>query len=893
MLKTRILRVFKWFFGIVAGLVMLITALLYIYRDDICGLIVDELNKHLKTEVQVSEVELSFWGSFPNLSVDFNNVFIKDSYANATKFDTLLYSERIRLKMNPLDIWRENYTVKSLEISPGVLKLKVNEEGVNNFDILKERDEVEEAEGFELKLEEVYFEGFRFSYINTATKQEYKTRLNDLALQGKFSENEFTVNATSDLQIISAKSGSINLVNDKPANLQIGVHVNRDSNTVRIPRSTIYVANLPFDFQADILDSSFNIQLKGKDISIEDAANNLAMNEVGHVKKFKGSGKFLFDLKINGTNDPVQPVSAVCKFGVKNASLRDPKRGVQLSQIKLDGSYSNEGGPTREHLRLSNVSFNSIAGPFKGNLMITQFARPIFKGAAEGTLDLAIVHALFNLPLVESLDGKVDVNADFNVQSVASPTGQMEYNIERCEGNMYLKGVNLRLIHDKRVFRDMSGTVYLRNNDLGLENVKVLIGSSDFELTGVFKNLVDYFKGRGNLIANVDIRSRQINLDEDLGTQSREDKILKNRSFILPNNIDGQLFLDVGKMIYDKHSFERLKGNMTIEKRVLNFPKLTVQNGGTEAFGSLRIEEQNPEIFKITSNIASTNINFTRLFKEWDNFRQDVVKSNNIEGLAQANVEFEALFDVRSGVKPSSIVARIGIQIDNGRLKNVEAFQAIVASLKGIGATRLALNKEEIKSLADKLSDLRFERMTNTLLIRDEMLVIPAMRIESSALNVDLSGKHSFDNKIDYKFGFYFRDLKLKKESEFGVEKDDGLGVNIFVRMYGDLSNPTIEWDKDARKEKTKAYNQQEKEDLKSILKSEFGLFKRDTTVRQFIKTKEAHETIEIDFDPKDDLNPFVEEDKPKRDKKEDGLLNKWRKEAEEEKRKEVDIDDL
>src|SRR3989338_4338141 len=228
MLKSRILRILKWFFGVFTGLVMLITALLYIYRDDICGLIVDELNKHLKTEVQVSEVELSFWGSFPNLSVDFNHVFIKDSYPNATKFDTLLYSDRIRLKLNPLDIWRENYTVKSVEISPGVLKLKVNEEGVNNFDIRSERDDVADAEGFELKLEEVYFEGFRFSYINTATKQEYKTRLNTLALQGEFSASNFTVSAKSDLQIISAQSGSIGLVHDKPANLQIGVHVNRD-----------------------------------------------------------------------------------------------------------------------------------------------------------------------------------------------------------------------------------------------------------------------------------------------------------------------------------------------------------------------------------------------------------------------------------------------------------------------------------------------------------------------------------------------------------------------------------------------------------------------------------------------------------------------------------------
>lgn len=892
MLKKRLFRILKWFFGIVFGLVMLITALLYIYKDEICGLVVDELNKHLKSEVHVGEIELTFWGSFPDLSIDFNDVFIQDSYANSTKYDTLLYSERIRLKLNPLDIWRENYTVKSLEVKPGVLNLKVNTEGVNNYDILKD-SETEEDTPFELKLEEVYFEGFRFAYLNAATQQEYRTKLNSALLEGAFSEAQFTASANADLQIVAARSGTIDLVENKPASVKVSVIVNKDSSLVRIPKSTVYVANLPFDFDAEVRDSTFNVHLKGKNIGIEDAANNLAIREVGEVKKFKGKGKFLFDLDINGTSDPVQPVSVNCSFGVQNASLSDPASNLKLTEVNLKGLYSNKGGPSKEFLQMNDIRFRSVAGPFKGHLRISEFSEPLMEGSADGHLDLEIVHALFPLPLVETLNGGVQVNADFKVKHYPQDLQGKHFEFQRCTGNLDLLGVDLSFRDDKRVYSNMKGTVYLRDDELGLEKMSLTLGSSDFLLNGVFRNIVPYFMSEGKLIANVDVRSRRINIDEDLGSEEREEKILRERSYVLPNDITGTLYLDVDKMIYEKHSFEKLRANMTVDGRILKFDRLSLSNGGSELYGAVTIEEQTPEIFRINSNVVSQNINFTRLFREWEDFKQDAVKSQNIEGDAQANVEFEALFDLRSGIKPSSIVARIGLQIDNGRLRNVESFNALVANLKSSNVSRLVLSKEEIKLLGEKLKDLRFKRMTNTLVIRDQMLVIPTMTIESSALDITMTGQHSFDNQIDYKFGFYLRDLKIKKETEFGVERDDGTGLNIFVRMYGDLYNPTIEWDKNSRKEHTQAYNKQEKENMKAILKQEFGLFKRDTTVRQFVRTNAARESIELEFDPKEELDPVINDRKPVKEDKKPEIFEKWRKEKEAQKKQEVDIDDL
>ena len=888
--KKRIYRILIWFSGILIGLALLITGALYIFKDDICGVVIDEVNKKLKAKVSVAKVDLAFWGSFPNLSVDFNEVFIQDSYEGSTELDTLLYSDRIRLKLNPMDIWRENYTVKSLEVSPGTLKMKVNSKGVNNYDILKEDTTEIEKSGFDLNLETVEFEDFRFDYLNAVTNQEYRTKINSMTLKGEFSSSVFTTSAESDLQIIAARSGNITLVKNQPAKLNIAVNVNQDSSTVNIPRSTILIANLPFDFQGDVWNDGFTFNLRGKNIGIQDVANNLAMQQTADVQKFSGQGVLLFDLLISGDKDPSQPVNVECDFGVKSGVLKDPTTGITINKLKLEGSYTNKGGPTKENLDLKNISFQTNGGPFIGDLKITQFESPLFKGNADGLIDLAVLHSLFRVPNIEVLNGTVDLHTDFIVQGKPTEAETMEYHIEKCEGDLRMNKVNVQVVDDKRVFESINGLVYLRNNEAGLDDVSLNIGKSDFVVNGVFKDVVDYFSGAGNLNADIEITGNRINI-EDLGTDAKEDILERERQYILPDNIDGTVFLEVGSLRYEDHSFDALQGNMNIHKRIIHFPRISVRNGGADVLGSLTIEERAPEIFNISSQLVSNNINFTSLFKEWNDFQQDVIKSSNIEGVAQANLTFEAPFDLRSGVISKAIRAQIGIQIDNGRLKNVQTFDDIVQSLK-TSSVKAFLGKDNIAAFGNKLKDLKFDQLKNTLIIQDGVLTIPSMSISSSALDIEASGKHTFDNQIDYRFGFKLRDLKQTKESEFGEIIDDGSGMHVFMRMYGSMDNPTIEWDKQSRKEMSKANREAEKADVKSILKSEFGLYKNDSTVKGYIKTNVPKEELIIQFDPVNQIDTLIEVKKPKKDTKVSRALDKWKKQAEAEKEEEFVIGD-
>lgn len=871
--KKRVFKILKWFFGIVLSLFLLISLLLYIFKDEICQMAIAEVNTHLKAKVTVSEVDITFWSTFPNLSIDFNHVYIIDARPNATSRDTLLYTDMIRCKVNPFDVWREEYKVKSLEIHPGVLNLRVDSAGNNNYDIFKEPENPSEG-SFEMQLKEVILKDFRFNYINDATSQVYKTHIRSMKLDGDLSKDVFTTTATSDLKIIAAKSGNITLVSNKPAKLGVRVEVDTKKGTVVIPKSTITVANLPFNFEGKVDTAGFNFGVTGKNIGIEQAANNLAFAETKQIKSFSGKGTLLFDLKIEGKNEATTPAEIVCNFGVENGTLRDPNSNISLKNLTLKGAYSNVGGVKKEYLELKDVGFVTTGGPFKGKLKITKFSSPLFEGNANGLINLAVVRSLFKLTQFQQLRGTVDVTSKFAVQTEVLPDESKSYHINKCEGEVILNKIRAQLVDDKRVYREIEGRVFLRNDKVGMDAVTLQIGSSDFKVDGVFSDVVDYFSKRGSLNADVEIVSSRIDM-ADLGSNAKADKMLLERAFIIPDDVQGKVYVDVANLKYEKHYFRKLRGNMTLRDRVIDFPKLTVSNGGADASGTLTISEKLPEIFTIKSHVVSNNIQFDKMFQEWDDFKQDVIKSSNITGVAKANIEFEAPFDLRTGIISKAIVAKIGIEIDNGRLKNVGAFREITQSLNDMASARIAIGKENIKAFETKLLDLKFDHLENTLLIRDGVIVIPSMSVKSSALELEISGKHTFDNKIDYRFGFRFRDLKQAEVSEFGRILDDGTGKHVFMRMFGDLYNPSFEWDVESSKAHKKEEREQAKQDARSIFKSEFGLFKNDTTVKTYVKERRPREELELILNPTEENDVFIERSKPKKE----GAAKKWLKE--------------
>jgi hypothetical protein len=887
-MKRRLLRISLWFFGSLIGLMLLISGLLYFFKDEICGYAVNEVNKHLKAKVSVSEVDLTFWGSFPSLSVDFNHVFIQDSYVKATVKDTLLYSDRIRMKFDPMDIWEENYKVHSIEVAPGTLQLKVNKRGEVNYDILKETSDTTQS-NFELALESVALENVRFAYKNRLTGQHYSSRVDQLELNGNFDQDRFDLATAADLTIEKIKSGKVTLISNQPASINVKVSVDKLNDIVSLPKATISIAELPFEVSGLFRKDSTLFELHSKDIPLTDFAQKFAVSGTDDIKKYKGAGVAFADITVKSSNDNEDPARILCDFGITDGELTEPGSGIRLSKIAMEGRYSNVDGKASEYLELKKLKFQTPGGPFKGDLRVTQFQEPRYEGSARGIIDLRMLHSLFGLPMVEKIQGQVDLSTDFDVRTIRNDQGETDFSVERCEGNVELEQVVLKLKEDQRTFRNVSGALYLRGDEAGIDHVSLNVGESDLKLDGVFKNIVPYLEGKGALEADVAISGNRIDL-QDLGTTTKEEKIQEERHFVIPDNIHGNMQTDIGELKYEKHRFLNVSGSMQMTEHRLLFPSIQLENAEADIAGSVLIEEKSPEIFTITTEVQSDNLEFKPLFHEWDNFNQSVIGEENIFGKAQSKVYFSAPFDLRSGIISKAIKAQVYLKITDGKLKNVNSFKSITESLQ-TNTAKMVIGKDNIALLEKKLMDLRFETLENTFTIQDGKLTIPEMMIHTSALDVETSGTHTFENMIDYRFAFRFRDLKDKSRiTEFGEEVDDGTGMKVYMRMYGPVDKPTIVWDKTSRKQQLKEDLKQEKETVKSMLKSEFGLFKNDSTVKSYQEKERPKETIKVEIGSPSETTPGVDQKKQKKDSKLKNTLKNWKEEADKDKEEKIEF---
>ena len=361
----RVRKISSWFFGSILAIMLLITGAIYFFKDEIIQIAVGEINNHLKAKVEVKKVDLTFWATFPNLSIDFNEIFIQDALPNSTKKDTLLYSEQIRLKFDPMDIWNEKYDVKQINVAPGTIKLVVNKKGEVNYDIFKPANE-RSSDKFHMSLKAVEIADLRFIYANKLQGQKYATTFQDVALNGDFSEEEFTVHTDATFTIHRIQNGLVPFVINQPATTSIDLIVNQKAGTVSLPSGKINLAGLPFDVNFFLDSSSFKTQIKAESLALEDVANKLAWKEVKQVNKFKGSGtaRFLLNVATDLGVDAYPQID--CQFSINKGKLTEPSQGLTISNLFLDGKYSTLKGKGNEELLLNNVSFHSFSGPFKG-----------------------------------------------------------------------------------------------------------------------------------------------------------------------------------------------------------------------------------------------------------------------------------------------------------------------------------------------------------------------------------------------------------------------------------------------------------------------------------------------------------------------------------------------
>jgi len=815
-----------------------------IYEDDIEQYAITEINKYINTEVKIRAIDFSILRNFPYASLNFKNVLIKDSYEQIESDDTLLFAKNLFLNFNILDLINEDYNVQNITIKEGVLKLKTTYKGDVNYNIITPSQDTTSG-NFNFELKQLEVEHMKFEFSNIATKQFYKLKLETANFKGDFSEKEFNLKAKSDLHIEKLKTNSFTLIREKDAQLTLDLHINTVTQTYTFNTGDLSIERMPFKITGQVNSKLLDINIEGQDIKLDELTKSLLNNTLEASNNYESYGNVNFIATIKGKMEKTQMPSIKAKFNIENGKIKSLEKNLSITNLSLEGRYQNKQPKHKELLEFKNVSLQLLESTISGSTKITDFKLPTFNGAIKGHIDLASFHEFFKFKTVEELTGIVDVNTKYSIQFTDIEYNPSQFDLENTNGNLSLKNVTFKSDRNPIKFNNITGDLLLKGNDAGTRNLSIKTNNSDLVLNGALKNLIPFIEGTGTLGLVASIESNKLDINEFLKSAPHNKKIVTQNQFELPNSLNLNLDLNVKELIWQTHNFKKIKGKLILVNQTVNVKHFSLQTLQGSVSGNLKLVNLLEKGNSIEGKIKLNGINVKLLFADWNNFSQTAITDQNLSGILSGDIDLLLFFDNYFTLIDDRMHAKTNFRINNGALTNMKTMQSITEFMRTNKALKLMLNKH-IDQFETKLLNLKFEELSNTLEIKNRTLYIPKMTIKNNALDVNLSGWHDFDNNIDYHFSFRFRELKSNlNESEFGIIEDDGLGWSIFLNMAGLLNNPTYSIDKGEMKATFKENIAEEKQTIKSVLKSEFGLFKKDSTVKQ-IKSDSKTEAFEF-----------------------------------------------
>lgn len=836
------------------------------YQDEVKEYVVSELNKQLNTEVIVSGKDIDFTviKSFPYGSVNFKNVKALDANGFTAK-DTLFRAGEISLQFNLLDIFKKNYRIKKIVVSDVKLRIRIDKQGKDNFHFWKESNDTS-ASTFSFALENIVLKNVSLDYKNSQIRQTINGIVSSGKLSGEFSDEKYTLNTAADLFVNVIKTDNVYFLREKNIHTEFVLNVDNTLNAYKIQSGKLKIEDLLFEVFGNVINAGkepiVNIGIKGKNMSIRPVLSLIPEKYKDRIKEYESEGEFYFDALVQGSLSGETVPQITADFGIKSATITQVKDNIVLKNVSLKGHYTNGNKQKGElsSLQLLPFSADINLGSLKGELKISDLDHPSFSGKVEANTTLEELQRFVRIDTVESISGQLKINAEF---SYDSKKGSGSYENILAAGDLSIRDANLKLKNNILDFKQLNGDFKFDNNDLAVNEFKGKVSGSDFIIKGFFRNIGGFIlKENQDITVEASLNSTMINLDELLANKNESSSADSKYKLKFSEHINANLNAEIQHLQFRKFEATNIKGVVKLKdkKMVLDPVVLSTMSGTISTSGLVDGSDSTKLLVTCFSDVDKISI--AKMFEEFENFGQANITDKNIKGTATARIQFACVLSPELQMDMDKLYAGVDMSIENGELNNVESMKSL---------SRFISLKE--------LENIRFATLKNQIEIKKQVVSFPKMEIKSNALNLTVSGTQTFNNDINYRIKLSLNELLSKKakaakkeNDEFGEVADDGLGrTNIFLLMTGNISNPVIKYDSKSAVQNVRQDLKVEKQNLKSILKDEFGLFKKDSTLgsKENVK-KEDQAKFKINWEEADKKEDKKTLKPPKKKEEED-----------------------
>ena len=772
---------------------------------------IDQLNAQLDAKITINNIDITLFKHFPKVSLDMHLVRVTDPI-QPHKF--LLQAEHVYIGFNFYDILRKQYSIKLIAIDSAQLNLYTNLEGKSNFNIFKQDTSTVANHSFLLSLKEVNLNQVNVVYTNKSNKQHYDLRVQNTLLSGDFSNTGESINCKGLVYARMVKSNQFVFAKNKLLNLDLMLAINNQTETYSFTKGFIDLDMLQLNLEGSMTNKPksvlFDVKVGARKLDIP-AMLSLLPGIVSIPTDLNSEGELYFNGLIRGEASETSSPQISLTFGVKNGKLKKGD-GLSINQIKFSGEFSNgvAHNANTSSLKINELQFNINEGKVMGNLFITDFTNPEMKIHLKGNARAQDIIAFVKNGAVKRAEGDIKFDVDF--EGFLSHINKVNWIKNKASGTIDLNLSNIEFDNNKNRTELFKALLTVNGKDVEINRLDAKINQSDVKVTGVLHNLIPYLLINGEkLDAQINYQSTYMDINNFtmLGKASND---TIQTGFSLPENISISANVGAGKLMYNLFIAQNVSAKVLWRGKVISLEDFTAQTMEGDIKLDGQIENAPDGRFLITASSHLEGINIKKLFNECNDFGQQEITQKNLNGKLSGEINFVGIWSSNFRCDLNKLYVLSKIKVSNGELLNYEPLNALGKYID-----------------VNDLRNLKFADLDNTIEIKNKTIFIPQFDVKNNALNITLSGTHSFNNIVDYRMKIKLSELlknkRKKLSNEFNEEEVTAdRGVNLYISMKGPIDNISITYDKLGTKQKITQELKQEKQNIKEILKKELGI---------------------------------------------------------------------
>ena len=738
--------------GIIIGsvLVIIIAAGLIVpvmFRDKIKERVEREINSMVNARVAFSDYKLSLFRAFPNASFTLNNL----SVAGLDQFegDTLAAVKSFSLIFNLKSLFGDGgYEIKSIAIDDLHVDAIVREDGLANWDIMKETpDQVEDTTATEqpsslkVALKKLIISDGRIHYNDMQSDMSASIGDLDFNLSGNMSA------ARTDI-VMGLAAGSVDFImddisylTDAKVGFQAGVDADIDSMKFVLKDNRLNVNDI-------VLNLSGMAAMPGEDIYLDLLFNApettfkslLSLIPALYMKGFeelKASGTFTLDGSVKGiysSADSTLPDFAA-NLEVSDGVISYPDLPEKITAININAKVQTDGQEMdNTTVDVSRFHFELAGNPFDMTMKLaTPLSDPSVAAVARGKIDLAKLQQAVPLDSI-SLNGLIDVSLD-----IAGRMSMLEnkmYDQFQAAGNLKISDMAVTMT-DMPELKVSNASFVFNPAFAELTGLTATMGDkSDFTLTGRLENYIPYLFSDGVLKGNMSMKSRLVDLNEILGifpSDTLETDTAAMEVIRIPKNIDFTFGANVDKLAYGRIAATDVTGNILVRDGVV-----TLSETGMKALGGtivMNASYDTRDTLKplIDADMLISAVNIKETFSTFNTVRQLIPAAAGLGGNVTVRMDFRSLLN-------SSMMPLLNTMSGSGELTS-ESVQILESKSFDRIKSVLKINN----SYTNILKDLRA-----TFIVNDGRLFVKPFDTKLGNIKLNVSGDQGIDRTINY-----------------------------------------------------------------------------------------------------------------------------------------------